>query len=245
MIRKLAMYKINDVWRKIMHWLHKTLGLIIHSLTSRTSCCHDLEKIFRRNSWFPRDGCFQVLSWHICVWLCNHDITQLSTYFLWCAYCILIQVVHCTTHLAVLNYCTRHCSPVPVCWAHSCGWRRFSNTAALVIPQSKHSTIGNHTSPVMVARVWNSMPPFVSSSPLQPVFKRRLKAELFTLLYPAVEYWTNVSQTCAHHLIFFVTWPWSSTELYVSLMLLVYNNKKGWNINVIIIIIITHKKRLP
>ena len=65
---------------------------------------------------------------------------------------------------------------------------RSANTAALVIPRSKHSTIGDRAFPVAAARVWNSLPPFVSSSPSLPVFKRRLKTELFTRSYPAAEY---------------------------------------------------------
>jgi len=59
-------------------------------------------------------------------------------------------------------------------------WRlRSSNTLALVILQSKHSMIGDCAFPVTVARVLNSLPPFVSSSPSLPVFKRRL-TELYT-----------------------------------------------------------------
>jgi len=60
---------------------------------------------------------------------------------------------------------------------------RSSNTAALVIPRSKHSTSGDRDAfPVAAARVWNSLSPFVSSSPSLPVFKRRLKTEFFTRL---------------------------------------------------------------
>ena len=62
---------------------------------------------------------------------------------------------------------------------------RSANTAALVIPRTKHSTIGDRAFPVAAARVWNSLPPLVSSSPSLSVFKRRLKTELFTRSYPA------------------------------------------------------------
>jgi len=39
--------------------------------------------------------------------------------------------------------------------------RRSSNMAVLVIPRSKHSTIGDRAFPVATARVWNSLPLFV------------------------------------------------------------------------------------
>jgi len=57
---------------------------------------------------------------------------------------------------------------------------RTSNTAALAIPRSKHSMIPNRSFTVAAARVSNSMPPFVLSSPSQPGFKQRLKkSELY------------------------------------------------------------------
>ena len=68
---------------------------------------------------------------------------------------------------------------------------RSANTAALVIPRTKHSTIGDHAFLVAAARVWNSLPPLVSSSPSLSVFQRRLKTELFTrsrlMLYRCLE----------------------------------------------------------
>jgi len=64
------------------------------------------------------------------------------------------------------------------------------------------------------ARVWNSLPPFISSSPSLPVFKLRLKTALFTRSYPAAEYWTNLCLIKLAHVIrfIFVTWPWSSSD---------------------------------
>jgi len=59
---------------------------------------------------------------------------------------------------------------------------RSSNTVALVIPWSKHSTIGDHAFPVTSVWVWNNLPPFISSSPSLLVFKRELKTALHTLV---------------------------------------------------------------
>ena len=62
---------------------------------------------------------------------------------------------------------------------------RSANTAALVIPRTKHSTIGDRAFSVAMARVWNSFLPLVSSSPSLSVFiERVLKTELFIRSYP-------------------------------------------------------------
>ena len=60
---------------------------------------------------------------------------------------------------------------------------RSAATTALVVPKSVHSTIGDRAFPVVAARVWNSLPQLVTSSPSLTVFRRRLKTELFTRSY--------------------------------------------------------------
>jgi hypothetical protein len=60
---------------------------------------------------------------------------------------------------------------------------RSAATTALVVPNTAHSTIGDRSFPVAAARVWNSLPQLVTSSPSLTVFRRRLKTELFTRSY--------------------------------------------------------------
>jgi hypothetical protein len=60
---------------------------------------------------------------------------------------------------------------------------RSASTAALVVPVTAHSTIGDRAFPVAAARAWNGLPPSVTSSPSLPVFRRRLKTELFARSY--------------------------------------------------------------
>lgn len=60
---------------------------------------------------------------------------------------------------------------------------RSASTAALVAPATSHSTIGDRAFPVAAARAWNSLPPSVTSSPSLPVFRRRLKTELYARSY--------------------------------------------------------------
>jgi hypothetical protein len=62
---------------------------------------------------------------------------------------------------------------------------RSADTAALVVPRSRHVTIGDRAFPVAAARLWNSLPSFVTSSPSLPVFRRRLKTDLFSRSFGA------------------------------------------------------------
>jgi Reverse transcriptase (RNA-dependent DNA polymerase) len=60
---------------------------------------------------------------------------------------------------------------------------RSATTTMLVVPRSRHSTIGDRAFPVAAARLWNSLPSSVTSSPSLPIFRRRLKTELFSRSY--------------------------------------------------------------
>jgi len=59
-----------------------------------------------------------------------------------------------------------------------------SLTDALNVPSTRLSTVGDCAFPVAAARVWNSLPATVTSSPSLLSFKRRLKTELFARSYP-------------------------------------------------------------
>jgi len=56
---------------------------------------------------------------------------------------------------------------------------RSASTPALVVPPSRLSTVGDRAFPVAAARVWNSLPDFVTASTSLPMFKRHLKTVLF------------------------------------------------------------------
>jgi len=60
---------------------------------------------------------------------------------------------------------------------------RSASTSALLIPSTHHRTIGDRAFPVAAARAWNSLPPFVTDAPSLPVFRSRLKTELFSRSY--------------------------------------------------------------
>jgi len=62
---------------------------------------------------------------------------------------------------------------------------RSASTAELLVPSTEHSTIGDRAFPVVAARAWNSLPPHVTSSPSLPVFRSRLKTELFARSFGA------------------------------------------------------------
>ena len=61
---------------------------------------------------------------------------------------------------------------------------RSSLTDAINVPSTRLSTVGDCAFPVAAARVWNSLPATVTSSPSLLTFKRRLKTELFARSYP-------------------------------------------------------------
>jgi hypothetical protein len=61
---------------------------------------------------------------------------------------------------------------------------RSASTAALDVPRTAHPTIGDRAFSVTAAKAWNSLPPTVQSSESLDIFRRRLKAELFTRSYP-------------------------------------------------------------
>jgi len=58
-----------------------------------------------------------------------------------------------------------------------------STTSALVAPRTVCATIGDRAFPAAAASVWNSLPEIVRSSPSLPVFRSRLKTELFARSY--------------------------------------------------------------
>jgi len=60
---------------------------------------------------------------------------------------------------------------------------RSASTAALDVPVTRRSTIGDR-SPVAAARVWNSLPADVTSAPSLLVFRRLLKTELCCRSFP-------------------------------------------------------------
>jgi hypothetical protein len=62
---------------------------------------------------------------------------------------------------------------------------RSASTASLIVPTTRHVTIGDRAFSVAAPRVWNSLPAAVTASPSLPVFKRRLKTELFGRSFPA------------------------------------------------------------
>jgi len=59
---------------------------------------------------------------------------------------------------------------------------RCSSTSALVGPRTLRATIGDRAFPAAAASVWNSLSESVRASSSLPVFRGRLKTELFSLI---------------------------------------------------------------
>jgi len=56
---------------------------------------------------------------------------------------------------------------------------RSVSTALLHVPRSKHKTIGDRAFPVAAAKVWNSLPPSITSLSSLLQFRKALKTDLF------------------------------------------------------------------
>jgi len=79
------------------------------------------------------------------------------------------------------------CTTVP-CWWPSPGDGgrvRSAATAALIIPATARSTIGDCAFSLAATRAWNSLPHSVMSSASLPVFRMHLKTVLFTRSFPS------------------------------------------------------------
>jgi hypothetical protein len=70
---------------------------------------------------------------------------------------------------------------------------RSASTAALLIPPTRLKTIGDRAFPIAASRVWNDLPPFVTSAPSLPVFRKRLKTALFNRSSGAERQWPIIS----------------------------------------------------
>jgi len=72
-----------------------------------------------------------------------------------------------------------------------CAWLRSSSTSVLVAPHAVRATIGDLAFAAAAASVWNNLPETLRASPPLPVFRRRLKTELFVRSYSCSAPWTS------------------------------------------------------
>ena len=61
---------------------------------------------------------------------------------------------------------------------------RSSSSSQLVIRRTRLSTVGDRAFPVAGSRLWNSLPPDVTSAPTLTFFRNRLKTFLFSQSFP-------------------------------------------------------------
>ena len=87
------------------------------------------------------------------------------------------------------------CWPLVTCCAKVNAWQQFGRSPhdALNVPSTRLSTVGDCAFPVAAARVWNSLPATVTSSPSLLTFKKRLKTELFARSYPDCQLWLHLT----------------------------------------------------
>ena len=61
---------------------------------------------------------------------------------------------------------------------------RSSSFSSLIVSRIRLLTVGDQFFSVAAARVWNSLPDLVTSTPSVAVFRSRLKNHLFNISYP-------------------------------------------------------------
>jgi len=61
---------------------------------------------------------------------------------------------------------------------------KFSTSSSLIVSHTWLSIVGDRAFPIAAARVWNSLPQHVTSSPSVAVFQSHLKTHLFSVSYP-------------------------------------------------------------
>jgi len=65
---------------------------------------------------------------------------------------------------------------------------RSASSPSLHVPRSLHRTIGNRAFPIAAAKIWNALPPAITSLLSLGAFKRALKTELFRRSYGNANY---------------------------------------------------------
>jgi len=58
---------------------------------------------------------------------------------------------------------------------------RSSSSSSLIVSRTRLSTVGDRAFPVATARIWNSLPDLITSTPSIAVFRSRLKTHLFKI----------------------------------------------------------------
>ena len=61
---------------------------------------------------------------------------------------------------------------------------RSAETSTLLVPSTRHSTLGERSFPVAAARAWNALQQHVRNAPSLSVFRRELKTVLFRSSFP-------------------------------------------------------------
>ena len=95
--------------------------------------------------------------------LCENGCSYKSSYKSFPAF--LISVDSISVSVAVSAECRLH--------------PRSADSAMLVVPSTRRSTLGDRAFPVASARAWNSLPSSVRNAPSLTTFRRELKTVLF------------------------------------------------------------------
>ena len=80
---------------------------------------------------------------------------------------------------------------------------RSASTSTLVVPPTRHSTIGDRAFPAAASRVWNSLPSSITLSTSLSAFRRRLKTKLFSRCFGLDSVWNFCSMFYSYCILFY------------------------------------------
>jgi len=78
------------------------------------------------------------------------------------------------------------------------------STAALVVPVTRHSTLGDRAFPVIAAKFWNALPGDITSATSLLTFRHKLKTFLFRRSYGAWLFWILCVFVLAFYFLVFI-----------------------------------------
>ena len=81
---------------------------------------------------------------------------------------------------------------------------RSPSTAALVVPVTRHSTLGDRAFPVIAARLWDALPGDITSATSLLTFRHKLKTFLFRRSYGAWLFWILCVFVLAFYFLVFI-----------------------------------------
>jgi len=124
-----------------------------------------------------------VLRDHLCVQHIHHLLCELH----WLKVPERVRLRLCVLTYRCLTGSEHHYLAETICPVSSrgtCQHLHSAESSTLLVPSTRHSTLGDRSFSVAAARAWNALPQHVRNAPYLLVFRRELKTVLFRSSFP-------------------------------------------------------------